>query len=252
MEKIIFRNLLREIDLELHENKSKINEALNKEMSKGNFINIQKVSNVIKNYLEMDDMENENKKIAVAYTGHPVITISYILDSILYNNQITLCVNENKIINDALITLVVSCMRKLNIKNMWINYNSTHNEIYLKDNEDDFDEIVYIGDFYEYEMFKSIFTKEVKYNNFGYMKLLINKNTNAEEFKRIMNYTNKENIYLEVYSEIDEFINESKEQDYAVAFINDFKDINKLQKGMRAGDLVINAFPYDTYGFKIR
>ena len=252
MEKVIFENLVKEIENGIKQNKSKINQALNKEVSKGNFINFDRVNSVLNTYKTADNYFNEGKNIAVTYSGRPEITISYILDSILYNNQITLCVNENKIVNDALITIIVESMRKLNIKNMLINYNSKYNEIYLRDNEKEYDELVYIGDYYEYEMFKNFFKKDVEYNNYGYIKLFIDKNKNKDEYQKIMQYVTKENVYLETYNDIDEFVNESKEADFAVAFITDFKDINKLQKCMKAEELLINTFPYDSYNFKIR
>lgn len=252
MEKSVFVNLVKEIENGINQNKDKVNQALNKEVSKGNLITLDRVISALKYYKNVDGFFNEGKSIAVSYPGRPEITVSYILDSILYNNQITLCVNENKIVNDVLITIIVECMRRLNIKNMWINYNSTYNEIYLRDNENEYDEIVYIGDFYEYQMFKSFFKKEVEYNNYGYIKLLIDKSKNQDEYQKIMQYASKENVCLETYTDIDEFVNESKETDFSVAFINDFKDINKLQKEMRSEELLINTFPYDTYNFKIR
>ncbi len=252
MEKSVFVNLVKEIENGINQNREKVDQALNKEVSKGNLISIDRVYSALKYYQNIDEPFNEGKTIAVSYPGRPEITVSYILDSILYNNQITLCVNENKIVNDVLITIIVECMRKLNIKNMWINYNSTYNEIYLRDTEKEYDELVYIGDFYEYQMFKQFFKKEVEYNNYGYIKLLIDKKQNQEEYQKIMQYSVKENICLETYTDIDEFINESKETDFAVAFINDFKDINKLQKLMKSDELLINTFPYDTYNFKIR
>ena len=252
MEKSVFVNLVNEIENGINQNKEKVEQALNKEVSKGNLITIDRVYYALKYYKNIDEPFNEGKSIAVSYPGRPEITVSYILDSILYNNQITLCVNENKIVNDVLITIIVESMRRLNIRNMWINYNSTYNEIYLRDNEKEYDELVYIGDFYEYQMFKQFFKKEVEYNNYGYIKILIDKAQNKDEYQKIMQYAAKENICLETYTDIDEFVNESKETDFAVAFINDFKDINKLQKMMRSEELLINTFPYDTYNFKIR
>ena len=252
MEKSVFVNLVNEIENGINQNKEKVEQALNKEVSKGNLITIDRVYSALKYYKNIDEPFNEGKSIAVSYPGRPEITVSYILDSILYNNQITLCVNENKIVNDVLITIIVECMRRLNIRNMWINYNSSYNEIYLRDNEKEYDELVYIGDFYEYQMFKQFFKKEVEYNNYGYIKILIDKLQNKDEYQKIMQYAVKENICLETYTDIDEFVNESKETDFAVAFVNDFKDINKLQKLMRSEELLINTFPYDTYNFKIR
>lgn len=252
MEKSVFVNLVNEIENSINQNKAKVDQALNKEVSKGNLINIDRVFSALNYYKNSAEPFNEGKSIAVSYPGRPEITVSYILDSILYNNQITLCVNENKIVNDILITIIVGCMRNLNIKNMWINYNTTYNEIYLRDNENEYDEIVYIGDFYEYQMFKQFFKKEVQYNNYGYIKLLIDKIDNQEEYQKIMKYASKENVCLEIYTDIDEFVNESKETDFSVAFINNFQDINKLQKLMRSEELLINTFPYDKYNFKIR
>ena len=194
---------------------------------------------------------NEGKKIAVSYSGKPEVTVSYILDSILFNNKVTLCVNENKIINDVLITIIVESLKKLNIKNLWVNYSSNYNEIFLKDNQKNFDKIVYIGDFFEYEQFKNFFNKEVEYNNYGFIKLFIDKSKNRDEYNKIMKFTTKESIYLETYNDIDEFVNECKSNDFAVAFVNDFKDINLLQKGVKAEELLINTFPYDSYVFKI-
>lgn len=251
MEKVVFRSLLKEIDNELNENKSLINQALNKELSKGSFINLERISKTLKEYEKVEDFLNEGKKIAVSYSGRPEVTVSYILDSILFNNKVTLCVNENKIINDVLITIIVESMKKLNIRNLWVNYSSNYNEIFLKDNQNNFDKIVYIGDFFEYEQFKCFFKKEVEYNNYGFIKLLIDVSKNRDEYNKIRKFANKENIYLETYSDIQEFVSESKKEDFAVAFVNDSKDINLLQKGIKAEELLINTFPYDTYGFKI-
>lgn len=251
MEKVVFRNLLKEIDNGLKGNKALINQALNKELSKGNSINMEKVTKTLKNFENIEEFSNEGKKIAVSYSGRPEITVSYILDSILFNNKVTLCVNENKIINDVLITIIVESMKKLNIRNLWINYNSNYNEIFLRDNQNNFDKIVYIGDFFEYEQFKYFFKKDVEYNNYGFIKLFIDTSKNRDEYNKIKKFTNKENIYLETYNDIQEFVNESKKEDFAVAFVNDFKEINMLQKGVKAAELLINTFPYESYGFKI-
>lgn len=250
MEKIVFNNLLKEINKGLKLNEKIINQALNKEMSKGNTVGLERITNILKDFENIEG-KNEALSIAVCYSGTPEITVTYILDSILYNNKITLCVNEYKIINDVLITIIVESMQKLNIKNLWINYSSSYNEIYLRDNEKNFDKIVYIGDYFEYERFKYFFKKDVEYNNYGYIKLFMDKSKFKNEYKEIMKYAYIENIYLEIYDDIQEFINESKKVDFAVAYIADFKVINKLQKEIKSSELLVNNFPFDSYKFKI-
>lgn len=250
MEKVVFNNLLKEINNGLKLNKKIIDQALNKEMSKGNTVRLERITNILKDFENIDG-KNEAQSIAVCYSGAPEITITYILDSILYNNKITLCVNEYKIINEVLITIIVESMKKLNIKNLWINYSSSYNEIYLRDNEKNFDNIVFIGDFFEYEKFKYFFKTNVEYNNYGYIKIFMDKSKYKNEYKEIMKYAYIENIYLEIYDDIQEFIDESKKEDFAIAYIDDFKVINKLQKEIKSGELLINNFPFDAYKFKI-
>lgn len=250
MEKVLFNNLLKEINNGLKLNKKIIDQALNKEMSKGNTVRLERITNILKDFENIEG-KNEAQSIAVSYSGAPEITVTYILDSILYNNKITLCVNEYKIINEVLITIIVESMQKLNIKNLWINYSSSYNEIYLRDNEKNFDKIVYIGDYFEYERFKYFFKKDVEYNNYGYIKLFMDKSKFKNEYKEIMKYAYIENIYLEIYDDIQEFIAESKKVDFAVAYIEDFKAINKLQKEIKSGELLVNNFPFDSYKFKI-
>ena len=72
----------------------------------------------------------------------------------------------------------------------------------------------------------------------------------SEEYKKIVNFTYLENISLELYDDVDDFINESREEDFAVIFA-DFQLINKIQKGLRAEEILFNTFPYDSYKFKI-
>ena len=136
------------------------------------------------------------------------------------------------------------------MKNQWVDYDSNYNEIFLRDNENEFDKIIYIGDYFEYERFKSFFKKKVKYNNYGYIKLFMDKTKYSEEYKKIVNFTYLENISLELYDDVDDFINESREEDFAVIFA-DFQLINKIQKGLRAEEILFNTFPYDSYKFKI-
>lgn len=253
MENTEFKKLLKEIENGIDKNQKVIDQAINEELSKGNSVNIGKVKDILKDFeLISDDVHNlENKSIAVSYSGKPEITVTYILDSIIYNNKVTLCITENKVINEILVTIILESMRNCKIKNQWINYKPNYNEIYLRDNERYFNKIVYIGDYFEYERFKYFFKKQVEYNNYGYIKLFMDKSKYKEEYKKIMKYTYVENIYLEVYDDIQECISESKETDFIILYVDDFKIVNQLQKELKAKEVLINTFPFDEYKFKV-
>ena len=58
-------------------------------------------------------------------------------------------------------------------------------------------------------------------------------------------------IVEEVFEDIDDFIYESKKEDYAVLYVDDSKTINKIQRDLKSGEVIMNDFPFDTYKFKI-
>ena len=253
MESVEFKKLLEKINSGIKKNKNVLDEAINEELSKGNSVNIDKIKEILKDFEEISEKEHnfENKSVAVCCSGKPEITITYILDSIIYNNKITLCISGNKVINEILITIILESMRECKIKNQWINYKSNYNEIYLRDNERYFNKIVYIGDYFEYERFNSFFKKQVEYNNYGYIKLFMDKSKYKEEYKKIMKYAYIENIYVEIYDDIQECILESKPTDFTIIYVDDFKIVNQLQKELKSKEVLINTFPFDEYKFKV-
>lgn len=251
MEKNILKKLLNEIKAGINLNKKELDEALEEEVSKGNPVNLNRINQILKEYESMDEvLEPEDTTIAVCYSGKPEITMTYILDSIIYNNKVTLCVNEYKMVNEILVRIVVESLRQIGIFNNWIDFDSKYNEIYLRDNQNKYEEIVYIGDFFEYQRFQGFFKKEVEYNNYGYIKLFIDKNKFADEYERIIKYAYLENISLEIYNDPDDFISESREEDYSV-IMAEMEQVNKIKRALRCGELLINAFPYENYKFEI-
>jgi hypothetical protein len=247
MEKIEFMTLLKEVESSLTTNEHLFNQT----SSKGINVNLNKFRNIIEEYVAKNNFDEEKQQIGVAYVGNPEITLTYILDSIMHENEVTLCVSENQFINDTVVTLVKEAMSKCGIKDRWITFNPEYNERYIRDNVSMFSKIVYVGDYFEYLRFKAFVNRDVEYNNFGYIKLFIDKNKKQEEYKKIMEFSRNENVFIEVFDDIDDFINESKDVDYAVIFVDDPKDINKVQKNLKSAELVVNSFPYDKYKFKI-
>jgi hypothetical protein len=250
MEKAQFEHLLNEINDGIKVNKKTIDKAIEEEQSKGKIINFERIIEIINSYKTKDIQIPEGKALAIAYSGNPEVTMTYMLDSILYNNKVTLCTNGNKSINEILYNILIESLNACRIRNQWVYYNENYNEIFLRDNQNEFDKIIYIGDYFEYEKFKVFLKKDVEYNNFGYIKLFIDKLQYEEEYKKIFNFAYMNNISLEVYDDIEDFISESRAEDFAVIFA-DFRIINKIQRELRADEIIVNTFPYDTYKFKI-
>lgn len=249
MEKSEFKKLLKEVKYTLKMNNRLVERALFEESSKGNSTNLKKIMDIIDEYEKIEEYNEENKKLAVYYAGNPEITVTYMLDSIIYNNNITLCTQENKTINTLLSDFVKDALVNCKIKNTWIDYNPKYNEVYLKDNCSKFDKMIYIGDYFEYERFKSFMNTDVEYNNFGTMKLFIDQSKYRDEYQKIMNYSAKENIFLEVYNDEQEFITESKPENFSVVF-GDIQTLNNVKRELK-GEMLFNAFPFDNYKFKI-
>lgn len=251
MELSEFRIVAKEIENGIMKNRRNIEEAMNQENSKGNVVNLNKVIRIIKRYEDSEtDMTPENEKIAVCYTGKPEITITYILDSIMHNNNVTLCISDNQIFNDILIKIIIESIRSTRFSNEWINYNTNYNEVYIRDNIRHIDKVVYVGDYFEWQRLKSFLKKDVEYNNYGYIKIFIDRAKNSSEYNDIVTYSRKENIVLETYDDIDDFVSESKPEDYSVIF-GSIEEINQIKRGLRSGELLINAFPYNSYEFKV-
>lgn len=244
-----FKNLLKEIRSQIKVNKSVLDKALNAEFCKGNSVSLQKISSILDSYENINQVIAENKKIAVYYIGNPEITLTYILDSIIYNNNITLCIKEHTIINDILVDLIKTALVNCGIKNEWIDYKSNHNELYLKDNSKQFDKIVYVGDYFEYIQLQSFVKRDVEYNNFGYIKLFIDKTKFQNEYKKIINYASDEDLFVEEYDDMQEFINESKEEDFSVVY-GDTETLNTARKKLQ-GEMLFNAFPFNDYKFRV-
>lgn len=250
METTIFKRLLKEIKDGINLNKNVLDEAIKEAMEEGESINLNKLIDLINSYENAKSEAREEKCIALLYSGKPEITLTYMIDSILYNNKVVLCTERNKTITEILYTIFNESLVNLKFKNEWIEYSSEYDEFFIRDNESKFDKIVYVGDYFEYEKLKSFFKKEPEYNNYGYIKLFMDKVKYQEDYKKIIKYTYVENIALDVYNNVDDFIRESKKEDFSVVYAES-ELADKIKNEAKSGEILVNTFPYETYKFKI-
>ena len=244
--------LLKEILEGFNDNKTIINQAIEKEYEDGNYIVFDNLKEVINRFISevMDDeIKSQNQKRAIYCDGNPEIVLNAILHSIMYDNNIVIICDGYKIINEVINSIINESIKMLNLKNNWIDYNSKYNEAFIKENQNKFSEIIFVGDYFEFENFKYGVKTKLIYNNFGYIKLYIDKSIFLNDYKEIMKYAYIHNIYIDIYNDLDDFLNEAKNEDFGIAFVDD-ENIEKC-KNSNFGKLFINENPLNNYKFKM-
>lgn len=246
--------LLKEIETGIKDNKSSISKVIDEEVENGNIVYYEKILSIVQSYntlFQENLIHEENKKIAIICSGNPEITLEYFLDAIIYSNHIILVSSGYKLINEVLFSIIKESMNDLKIENDVIDYDAEYTEKYVKDNQNKLDKIIYIGDYFEYKSFNHMIKVPVEYNNFGYIKLYIDKSSKQEEYKKIMKFAYIKNIYVDVYDDLNEFIMDSNKDDFGVAYI-DGDGERKLKEDGKFETLLINEFPYEKYEFTLK
>ena len=252
MEKTRKLKLLKEILEGFNDNKTIINQAIDNEYDNGNFIELENLKKIINKYtlkIIENDIENQNKKRAIVCDGNPEIVLNAMLHSIVFENNIVIICNGYKIINEVINSIFNESIKMQNLKNIWIDYNNKYDEAFIINNQNSFEEIIYVGDYFEFENFKYGVKTKLIYNNFGYIKLYIDKSKNLNEYKEIMKYAYIHNIYIDIYNNLDDFLSEARSGDFGIAFV-DNENIEKC-KNSKFGNLCINKIPFEKYEFKM-
>ena len=251
MEIKLFKKILSELKKNLSFNKNYIDKALYEDFSKKMPVNFKKIFSYIDRYEAQNIFPEENKNVAYMYNGLPEVTIELILDSIVHNNRTTFFITSHKELNRLIIESAIEAILNCHIQNTWLDFEIDYNEIYLKDNASLYQEISFIGDYFEHEKIEQMIGKKVKYYNYGNIKLYIHMREYEEELKTINDYCYKNAIALETFDDIEDFINSVKEEDYGIIYA-DINVINQMNRLTRADEIKFNSFPYDDYKFEVR
>ena len=167
MEIKLFKKILSELKKNLSFNKNYIDKALYEDFSKKMPVNFKKIFSYIDRYEAQNIFPEENKNVAYMYNGLPEVTIELILDSIVHNNRTTFFITSHKELNRLIIESAIEAILNCHIQNTWLDFEIDYNEIYLKDNTSLYQEISFIGDYFEYEKIEQMIGKKVKYYNYG-------------------------------------------------------------------------------------
>ena len=201
-----FKKIINSIKDNFLANKKIIQEAINRDSENGYIVNFDNIVEEIRRS-ENDIIENsrsdiENQEIAVIYKGHPEVTIYNIIDSIFFNNKIHFCPEGYEILSNIIL------------------------------NQNSYDKIIYVGDYFEYENERYNFDKELEYNSYGFLKVYIDKTKYKEEYKELTKYSYKKNISIEYYENISEFIENVNKGDTIIIY-ESLENIDKTLKNIR-------------------
>lgn len=236
----------------LKENEKIIVDAFKTELQEfGHNIDIKYLKNLFKDLKKIPEINSTSKKMAVYYSGNIDITVSFLLLALKNDLTITLFNERYGVFNTCIITILEEVLKDLKLKNTFFEYGDKYDEKFLIDNQNKYEKIIFIGDYFEYKNLKHYIKNDIVYDNFGFIKGYIDKENNMEEYQKIMRYCYMNNIDMDFYTDKEEFLEEVNSQDKIIIFANNEKEINELKSKLKNNDIMCNEFPYNNYKFNI-
>ncbi len=252
MKDLRYTKIVDEIMQGIHENEEIIKKAIANEFTKyGHQIELEGIKKILENKNEIDEYNLEGQEIAVLYNGNIEITIKMILSAFRNDFKLYLYAESYKVITQTIITLILESLKNCGMKNEYICYEESMFESELIKNQEQYDKVIYIGDYFEYEKFNHFIKQDVYYDNFGYIKILIDKNKYKDEYKKISKESYIRNIYVDFYEDLEEFLEEVITDDFAIAYTNSEKIKRKINEKLPTKEVLWNTFDLEKYEFKV-
>lgn len=242
-----YNKVIYKILQEFKQNESIIIDAFKTELQDyGHKIDIKGLKEILQeNIIQVESIKGS--KIALYYSGNVNITLYFILFAFKNNLTVTLFNERYNIFNSCIITIIEEILKELKLDNTYFKYNEKYNEKFLIDNQNEYDKIVFIGDYFEYKNLKYYIKNQMIYNNFGFIKGFIDKERFFDEYQKIMKYCYIHNIDMDFYTDENEFIEEISTEDKIVIFYDDKLKIEEIKSKISSKDVLYNEFPYDNY-----
>ena len=228
-----FEKIILEINKELKNSINIINSAIEKDIENGyisSFDDILKEIDIAsKNIIESKLDEKKQMQLAIIYNGNIESTINIIVNSIYFDNKVDFYGIGYDITKAVIIELINQILEnEFKIKNKFTIINENYNNLII-DNQEKYDKIVFIGDYFEYNNIQYRINKKIHYNSYGFLKVYMDEIKHKKEFKEMTKISYKRNISIEYYHDIDDFIQNVTENDTVIIF-DDIEDIsNKLK-----------------------
>lgn len=245
-----YNRVVDKILMGLNQNEKIIIEAFKTELQDyGHKIDIKFLEEILKEKpIELEEVKDN--KVALYYSGNTSITLYFILLAIKNDFSVTLFNERYDVFNNCLVTIIEEVLKELKIHNTYFKYDEKYNEKFLVDNQNEFDRIIFIGDYFEYKNLKHYIKKEMVYDNFGFMKGFIEQEKYIDEYKKIMKYCYIHNIDMDFYTDEDEFIEEVSENDKVIILTSDEQQKENIKTKISRKDVMFE-FPYEQYKFNM-
>ena len=248
-----YKRLINLILKSIEEEKEILQNAMQFELNEhGNVIDYERIIEVLKKSENIKIVDNiKNKKLAVVYNGNPEITLNLIFSAIKNECEIIFFAESFHSINNCLITLILECMKDCDLENKYIYYDESNKEIMLIQEQEKYDFIMFVGDYFEYKNLQHFIKKEIKYSNYGFFKGYIDKTKFLEEYKNILKFCYLKSIIFEVYENAKDFLEEVDSYDKVVIYTDSEEEKNKFKESLKTTDIIFNEFPFEKYKFDV-
>lgn len=189
------------------------------------------------------------KNILVRYNGNPYVTLNLILLSLRNNFNILFLPTKKFSLNDIFIKIFNDMCQ-----NISLSINVSDSKIF--ESQERFDEIIYIGNVYNYNRFKENINIPILYNGFGTLEIYVdNEDDFPSELYELNKYIYENNIDIHYFHSTDLkksvlFENTYKNRYCFIIYSKDLEKANKIKSLINAKFIYINPKKID-YKFEL-
>lgn len=217
-------------------------------------LNIKKVIDLLELYKKEEPIEDINKKIiCVTYYANPYITINLCIQSLLKKTAI-IALTEDGLTktNIILIKIFNQVLEQFKIcKMIETKELNKENKTYVLSHQIN---TICVGNTNTYCYFKKNNKNELKYIRFKNMAIYSDDNEYSDLQLELYKYAVKNGIEAEIYDDLEEFVECTKNDDkleFIIAFTKDDKVKENLRENLEEEKLYINKNPFKNESFKI-
>ena len=141
-------------------------------------------------------------------------------------------------------------MQDIKLPNVYLNYNENYLEEDIIEKNSNFDKIIYIGDYFDYQNFEYFCSNEnLVFWNDNNIKVLMSKSEHKEEYKEMVKFAYTNNLELEVYEEEEDFFEEVNDGEFAIIYTDENEE--KFLEKINPRIVRFNEFNFDDFKFKV-
>ena len=254
--KDILLKIIEDIKDEILENKETFINLYKLDQEKTlNYVNLETIIQIIDSYKNEEITNNKKEIIIACYYGNPYITINLCMQSLIQKRGTLLIIEDNMLAVNKLITSIFNnVLKKYRITNMVELYNNIKSEE-IKDFENMVDYIVCIGNSNTYYKYCKKEIKNLKYIPFKNLAIYCDGKEFEELKYELYNYAIKNAIEVEIFDEINEFIecvNVDKALESILVLTKKEEDIITIKNKIKKYKLYINDNPFKNEKFLIK